>query len=58
MAKFRVRYRRSDKDLEFETIVDIIAPTENQALMKIKENRGIYQDLSYSDVVILGIEKL
>lgn len=58
MGKYMVKYRRSDKELEFETIVEVMAPTVNQAMMKIKENRGMYKDLAYSDVVILGVEKV
>lgn len=58
MGKYKVKYRRSDRDLEFETVVNVLAPTVNQAMMKIKENRGMYKDLSYNDVVILGIEKI
>lgn len=58
MGTYRVSYRRSDKDLKFETIVEVNARTENQALVQIKDNIGNYKDLAFSDVVILGIEKL
>ena len=58
MTKFLVRYKRTG-DHKFETVVDVNnAYTPNQAMIKIQENRSMYKDLDFSDVEILGVEKV
>lgn len=58
MAKFRVKYRRGERETTYETIVEVNnAYSPNQAMMKIRDEIYNYKDLNFKDVQILKVER-
>lgn len=59
MTKFRVKYHRGDRDVTFETVVEVErVSSPNQAMLKIKEEPYKYKDLNFKDVQIMKVEKV